>query len=246
MDGRHAGKWWLQAHNDTFCEQPELADSPPRCARTPCPSHSAPFQRPPQQAAQRCPPRTLLSVRTAAKRSTGLLEDRKSCSTVTAGVSSRVDTSRMLQMARAASKITISAAQRSAARRAQQGQHLLRGGGKGADSAVQRPRPGGVGHACCAVNWPFPALPAVPAAVKPYSGRSIGIIACCVGAAAAEAALSPARPDTHLTCAAGSPPGSRRRAAARRPPRAASPPSPAAGGVGRPGVGCMRWHRSWA
>lgn len=46
--------------------------------------------------------RTLFSVRTAAKRSTGLLLDRNSCSTVTAGDSSRVVTSRMLQIARAA------------------------------------------------------------------------------------------------------------------------------------------------
>ena len=50
----------------------------------------------------------LFSVRTAAKRSTGLEEERKSCSTVTAGASSRLVTSRMLQIARAASKITTS------------------------------------------------------------------------------------------------------------------------------------------
>ena len=41
--------------------------------------------------------------------STGLLELRNSCSTVTAGVSSRVVTSFMLQMALAASKMTMSA-----------------------------------------------------------------------------------------------------------------------------------------
>mmetsp|Transcript_8329 Transcript_8329/g.22214 ORF Transcript_8329/g.22214 Transcript_8329/m.22214 type:complete len:222 (-) Transcript_8329:889-1554(-) len=51
---------------------------------------------------------TLLSVRTAAKRSTGLEEDKKSCSTATAGASSRAVTSFKLQMARAASKMTIS------------------------------------------------------------------------------------------------------------------------------------------
>lgn len=39
---------------------------------------------------------------------TGLEEARNSCSTVTAGVSSRAVTCRMLQMARAASKMTIS------------------------------------------------------------------------------------------------------------------------------------------
>ena len=39
---------------------------------------------------------------------TGLLEERNSCSTVTAGVSSRLVTLGMLQMARAASKMTIS------------------------------------------------------------------------------------------------------------------------------------------
>mmetsp|Transcript_6058 Transcript_6058/g.24080 ORF Transcript_6058/g.24080 Transcript_6058/m.24080 type:complete len:212 (-) Transcript_6058:1627-2262(-) len=49
-----------------------------------------------------------LSVRTAAKRSTGLELLRKSCSTVTAGASSREVTSRMLTIARAASKMTIS------------------------------------------------------------------------------------------------------------------------------------------
>mmetsp|Transcript_34571 Transcript_34571/g.109228 ORF Transcript_34571/g.109228 Transcript_34571/m.109228 type:complete len:222 (-) Transcript_34571:842-1507(-) len=52
---------------------------------------------------------TLLRVRTAAKRSTGLDDERKSWSTVMAGVSSRVLTSGMSVMARAASKITISA-----------------------------------------------------------------------------------------------------------------------------------------
>jgi len=52
---------------------------------------------------------TLLSVRTAAKRSTGLLDERNSCSTVIAGVSSRVVTSFISVMARAASKMTISA-----------------------------------------------------------------------------------------------------------------------------------------
>ncbi len=50
----------------------------------------------------------LFSARTAPNRSTGLPDDRKSCRTVTAGVSSRVDTSRMEQIARAASKMTCS------------------------------------------------------------------------------------------------------------------------------------------
>ena len=51
---------------------------------------------------------TRLSARTAAKRSTGLEEERKSCSTVMAGASSRALTSRKPQIARAASKMTIS------------------------------------------------------------------------------------------------------------------------------------------
>jgi len=46
---------------------------------------------------------TLLSVRTAAKRSVGLGEQRKSCSTVTAGASSRCVTPEREQMAVAAS-----------------------------------------------------------------------------------------------------------------------------------------------
>ena len=45
----------------------------------------------------------LLSVRTAAKRSVGLGELRKSCSTETAGASSRALTFLMLMIARAAS-----------------------------------------------------------------------------------------------------------------------------------------------
>jgi hypothetical protein len=49
---------------------------------------------------------TLFSVRSAAKRRTGLLLDRNSCSTVMAGASSRALTSRRLQIARAASKMT--------------------------------------------------------------------------------------------------------------------------------------------
>mmetsp|Transcript_39177 Transcript_39177/g.99261 ORF Transcript_39177/g.99261 Transcript_39177/m.99261 type:complete len:222 (+) Transcript_39177:1379-2044(+) len=55
-----------------------------------------------------CVMATLLRVRTAAKRSTGLEELRKSCSTEIAGVSSRLLTLFMLAMARAASKMTIS------------------------------------------------------------------------------------------------------------------------------------------
>ena len=55
-----------------------------------------------------CVMATLFSVRTAAKRSTGLELLRKSCSTVMAGVSSRAVTSRRLQIARAASKMTMS------------------------------------------------------------------------------------------------------------------------------------------
>lgn len=55
-----------------------------------------------------CAMATALRVRTAAKRSTGLAEPRKSWRTVTAGVSSREETSRMPQMARAASKMTSS------------------------------------------------------------------------------------------------------------------------------------------
>mmetsp|Transcript_25184 Transcript_25184/g.54741 ORF Transcript_25184/g.54741 Transcript_25184/m.54741 type:complete len:225 (+) Transcript_25184:1555-2229(+) len=56
-----------------------------------------------------CVMATLLRVRTAAKRSTGFELERNSWSTVIAGVSSRVVTSFRLQIARAASKITISA-----------------------------------------------------------------------------------------------------------------------------------------
>mmetsp|Transcript_51956 Transcript_51956/g.126738 ORF Transcript_51956/g.126738 Transcript_51956/m.126738 type:complete len:225 (+) Transcript_51956:1287-1961(+) len=51
---------------------------------------------------------TLLSARTAAKRRVGLGEERKSWSTVMAGVSSRCVTLGSWQMARAASKMTIS------------------------------------------------------------------------------------------------------------------------------------------
>lgn len=48
---------------------------------------------------------TLLSVRTAAKRMMGLPLDRKSCSTVMAGASSRAVTSRSEPMARAACNV---------------------------------------------------------------------------------------------------------------------------------------------
>lgn len=51
---------------------------------------------------------TRLSVRAAAKRSTGLEEERNSCSTVTAGASSRSVTSFSSAMARAASKMAAS------------------------------------------------------------------------------------------------------------------------------------------
>ena len=48
--------------------------------------------------------RALFSARTAAKRNTGLDDDKNSWRTVTAGVSSRLVTSRILQIAFAASK----------------------------------------------------------------------------------------------------------------------------------------------
>jgi hypothetical protein len=82
---------------------------------------------------------TLLRVRSAANRRTGLLLDRNNCSTVIAGASSRALTSRRLQIARAASNITLERRERGARRGRGQGEGEREGEREGGQAKGNTP-----------------------------------------------------------------------------------------------------------